>query len=424
VSQQERAGDRAGGLGHRDRLLTPAEVERVCDAACAELDARGQRVLLLVPDLTRSCPLGLLFRLLHERLAGEAARIDVLVALGTHPPLGEAELLRLLGIDARLRASRYAEVGIFNHAWRDPDALAAVGRLAASEIKALTDGLFEQDVTVTVNRRVLDCDRLLIVGPVFPHEVVGFSGGNKYLAPGVAGAEIIDFFHWLGAVITSPAVIGHKWTPVRQVVDRAAGFVPTPRRALCAVVQSGGLAGLYHGSAEAAWSAAADLSSALHVVWHERPYHTVLACAPDMYNELWVGGKCMYKLEPVVADGGRLVIHAPHIRRLSATHGATLEAIGYHVRDYFLSQWDRFAHLPWGVLAHSTHVKGVGHYRSGVEEPRIEVVLATGIPEEVCRRINLGYLDPARVDPAAFQGREAEGVLCVERAGETLHRLA
>jgi nickel-dependent lactate racemase len=346
------------------------------------------------------------------------------VALGTHPALGEAELLRLLGLDARLRASRYAEVGIFNHAWRDADALAAVGRLAASEIKALTDGLFEQEVTVTVNRRVLDCDRLLIVGPVFPHEVVGFSGGNKYLAPGVAGAEIIDFFHWLGAVITSPAVIGHKWTPVRQVVDRAAAFVPTPRRALCAVVRDGGLAGLYHGSAEAAWSAAADLSAALHVVWHERPYHTVLSCAPEMYDELWVGGKCMYKLEPVVADGGRLVIYAPHIRRLSATHGATIEAIGYHVRDYFLSQWDRFSHLPWGVLAHSTHVKGVGRYRGGVEEPRIEVVLATGIPEEVCRRVDLGWLDPASVDPAAFRGREAQGVLCVERAGEALHRLA
>jgi len=56
---------------------------------------------------------------------------------------------------------------------------------------------------------------------VFPHEVVGFSGGNKYLFPGVGGPQILNFFHWLGAVVTNPMIIGNKWTPVRKVVDRA-----------------------------------------------------------------------------------------------------------------------------------------------------------------------------------------------------------
>jgi hypothetical protein len=143
-----------------------------------------------------------------------------------------------------------------------------------------------------------------------------------------------------------------------------------------------------------------------------------------MYEELWVGGKCMYKLEPVVADGGRLVIHAPHLRRVSSTHGELIEQIGYHVRDYFLGQWERFRHLPGGVLAHSTHVKGAGSWRDGREEPRIEVVLATGIPEETCRRIHLGYQDPASLDPVGYAGREDEGILLVRDAGETLHRLA
>ena len=52
-----------------------------------------------------------------------------------------------------------------------------------------------------------------------------------------------------------------------------------------------------------------------------------------MYDEVWVGGKCMYKLEPVVADGGELIIYAPHIREISATHGSVIERIGYHTRD-------------------------------------------------------------------------------------------
>jgi hypothetical protein len=143
-----------------------------------------------------------------------------------------------------------------------------------------------------------------------------------------------------------------------------------------------------------------------------------------MYPDLWTGGKCMYKLEPVVEDGGELIIYAPHITEVSAVHGEILSQIGYHVRDYFREQWDQFKDLPWGILAHSTHVKGAGSYVDGLESPRVEVVLATGIPEAVCRQINLGYRDPASIDPARFAGREAEGVLLVERAGEILYRPA
>jgi nickel-dependent lactate racemase len=413
------------GRGSAGEPLDEAELARIVDSFCAALDARGQRVLVLVPDATRTCPVGRMFRLLHERLSGVAARLDFLVALGTHPPLDESQLLRLFDLTHEERARRFSDVGLLNHAWRDPKELVEIGTLASSEIKDVTGGLFDESVRVTCNRRVLDCDRLVICGPVFPHEVAGFSGGNKYIAPGIAGAEIIDFFHWLGAVITNREIIGRKRTPVREVIDRVAGFLPVSRSALCMVVRPGGeLAGLFAGDVDAAWSAAADLSEEIHIVRHSRVYDTVLSCAPEMYDELWVGGKCMYKLEPVVADGGRLIIYAPHIRRVSATHGELIERIGYHVRDYFLGQWERFRDVPGGVMAHSTHVKGSGSWREGREEPRIEVVLATGIPEETCRRIGLEYLDPACIDPSDFAGREEEGVLLVRDSGESLHRLS
>jgi len=150
----------------------------------------------------------------------------------------------------------------------------------------------------------------------------------------------------------------------------------------------------------------------------------VLSMAPEMYDDLWVAGKCMYKLEPVVADGGELIIYAPHITEVSHTHGKYLEEIGYHTRDYFLKQMQRFSHVPKAVLAHSTHVKGVGAYEEGVEKPRINVVLATGIPEERCRRINLGYRDPKTIHPREWLDRQREGILCVPNAGEVLYRLA
>ena len=142
-----------------------------------------------------------------------------------------------------------------------------------------------------------------------------------------------------------------------------------------------------------------------------------------MYDELWVGGKCMYKLEPVLADGGELIIYAPHITRLSDTHGKIIEALGYHCRDYFLKQWDKFKQYPWGVVAHSTHVKGLGTFENSVETPRARVTLATGIPESLCRKINLGYRDPRTIRFEDFANREDDGVLHVPKAGERLFRL-
>jgi hypothetical protein len=147
----------------------------------------------------------------------------------------------------------------------------------------------------------------------------------------------------------------------------------------------------------------------------------VLAQAPEMYTDLWTGGKCMYKLEPVVADGGELIIYAPHISEVSPVHGKLLLQIGYHVRDYFLKQWDKFKDYPGGILAHSTHIKGAGQFVNGIEQPRIKVSLATGIPEETCRKINLGYLNPDSIKVDDWKNRD--DVLYVPKAGEILYRL-
>jgi len=387
---------------------------------------RGQRVLLIIPDGTRTAPIGAVFKALHAEWSGAVAALDVLVALGTHPPMSEEAICGRLEISLEERRTRYASVGLFNHEWDNPAALTTLGTIPADEIRTLSDGLFAMDVPVSIHRRVLDYDRIVIIGPVFPHEVVGFSGGHKYLFPGVSGPEILNFFHWLGAVITTVGVIGQKWTPVRRVVDRAGAMVPIPKLCLALVVKpggGGGLAGIFSGTPEEAWDQAADLSAQTHIEWKDRQYHTILSCAPPMYDELWVGAKCMYKLEPVLAPGGELIIYAPHLHEVSVVHGALIRQVGYHCRDYFLKQWERFRHFPWGTLAHSTHVFGQGTYEDGIETRRARVTLATGIPESVCREINLGYRDWRTIDPADYQGRESEGILHVPKAGETLYRV-
>jgi hypothetical protein len=111
------------------------------------------------------------------------------------------------------------------------------------------------------------------------------------------------------------------------------------------------------------------------------------------------------------------------VKEISITHGRLIEQIGYHCRDYFLQQWDQFKHIPWGVLAHSTHVRGIGSFEDGVEQCRIQVTLATGIPEATCRKINLGYRDPATIRVEDYANREHEGILHVPKAGEMLYHL-
>ncbi len=391
--------------------------------ACPANEYRGRKVLLIVPDATRTAPVDVFFRALHAQIGAACARFDVMVALGTHPPMPEAAICARLGITLEERRGPYADVQLLNHDWQDPDTLVSLGTIPAAEIDALSGGRFAIDVPVRVNRHLFEYDQLLIVGPVFPHEVVGFSGGNKYLFPGVSGPEVLNFFHWLGAVVTNPMIIGHKHTPVRRVVDRAAAMVTVPKLCFCLVVRGEELAGAFVGDPEAAWEEASELSRQLHITYKEHPFHTILSCAPPMYDELWVGGKCMYKLEPVLADGGELIIYAPHLHEISTTHGAMIEAVGYHCRDYFLGQWERFKDLPWGTLAHSTHVRGIGTFVDGVEHCRARVTLATGIPREVCERINLGYRDPATIRPQDYANREDEGVLLVPKAGEMLFQL-
>ncbi len=411
------------GAGFAERYLGQDEIRDLTATALAQADLDGKRVLVIIPDGTRTAPLALFFRLFHELLRGRVAALDYLVALGTHQPMDEGALNRLLGITAQERRAVYDGINVFNHRWDDPRTFVRVGTVPADEIAHLSGGLLAEDVPVVLNRLALEYDQLLVCGPVFPHEVAGFSGGNKYLFPGIAASEIINFTHWLGALVTNCEVIGRPHTPVRAVIERAASLVSVPRLYFNLVVTHEGLAGLYVGSSGEAWLRATQLSARRHIVYVDRPFRRVLSIMPAMYDDLWTAAKGMYKLEPAIADGGEVVIYAPHITEISYTHGWVIDEIGYHVRDYFTEQWERFKRYPWGVLAHSTHVRGSGTWREGVERARIRVTLATGIPRQRCERVNLGYLDPASVDVNDWQKREDEGILVVQRAGETLYRV-
>jgi nickel-dependent lactate racemase len=380
-------------------------------------------VIILIPDSTRTMPMPLIFDLFEEFLSKKVKALDYLVALGTHQPLDDARLSRLVG--RQVVGGRVGSTHIYNHAWNEEKTFTQIGEIPADEIAQLTAGLLHVNVPVKLNQLIYNYDQIIICGPVFPHEVVGFSGGNKYFFPGIAGPEIINFTHWLGALVTSYQVIGKPITPVRAVIERAAEYIHVPTACFALVVTHQGPAGIYFGMAKEAWRAAAKLSAKTHIVYQEKQFKRVLSIMPEMYDDLWTGAKGMYKLEPVIADGGEVVIYAPHISEVSYTHGKLIDEIGYHCCGYFTKQWDKYQAYPGGVLAHSTHLKGLGEYDpiSGIETPRIKVTLATGIPENRCKMLNLGYMDPKQINISEWLHHEDEGIFVAFQAGETLYRL-
>ena len=411
------------GKGILEGTLSHAEVSEVVGRACDEMRIKGKRVLTIIPDRTRTMPMPLMFELLQQNLAGRAKAHDYLVALGTHQLMTDAELSQMIGCP--VRDGVCGESKVLNHRWDLPKTFADVGAIPAVEVASVSDGLLSEEIVIRINRLIFDYDQVLICGPVFPHEVVGFSGGNKYLFPGISGSGMINQTHWLGALLGSYNIIGTASTPVRELIDRAAAQISVPIACLALVVSHEGASGIYFGGAVEAWKAAAELSSQKHIHWIDKPFRRVLSVMPELYRDMWTAAKGMYKAEPAIADGGEVIIFAPQITQFSYTHGSCLEKVGYHCRDYFLKQWSRFAEVPRGVLAHSTHLKGQGTYdaATGVETPRIQVTLATGICEERCRAMNLGYLDPRSVKLDEWQDREREGIKLIPRAGEALYRV-
>ncbi|HMB23241.1 MAG: lactate racemase domain-containing protein [Chloroflexota bacterium] len=401
--------------------------EQIIETLHKGLDGKfgNQRVLVLIPDHTRSLPLPFLFRALVDVLH-DAKQLDFMVALGTHPPLSEESIYKLIGITAEERSTSFKHIGLLNHEWNTPSALTPLGIIEQDEIKQIAGKSWHEslpnEVNIRINKAAFEYDHIVILGPTFPHEVVGFSGGAKYLFPGISGPDMINATHWLGALAGVVGTIGIKDTPVRAMIHAAASRLKTPLTLVALVVQGHDLSGLFIGDYLSAWSEAADLSAQRHIRWVDTPFQRVLSCAPPMYDELWTGAKAMYKLEPAVAVGGEVVIYAPHLDVVSHVHGKYIYEIGYHILPYFLNDWDRFKNIPLGVLAHSTHLRGSGVMENGVEKPNVRVTLASKISAEDCARLNLGYLDPGKVNVDEWKDRDEQGILYVPKAGEILYR--
>lgn len=412
-------------IGGAHQVVSGEDLDAFLTSELAALDVEGKSVVLVVPDTTRSCPLPTLLTPVHRLLIDRVASLTAIIALGTHSYLEPEEIDAWFGAEPGQLEERYPGMAVLNHEWNNPEALVEVGTIAEEEIERLSGGRWREAMKVEINRHVVESDLSIVIGPVFPHEVVGVSGGNKYFIPGCSTKDAIDLSHWVAALIDVENIIGARGvTPPRAIIDAGTQLLACDRRALCVVVQSGTgeLESATFGTPEAAWEQAADIALASHVVYVDKPFTRVLALIPERYDDTWTAAKGCYKVQPAMATGGEIILYAPHITQLSETH-PEIEELGHHCMDYFLSQWDRFKHYPKGVIGHSTSMKGSGSYDpvTGEETFRFKVTLATRIPQEMCERVHLGYLDPDSIDIEAWE-RDPD-VFVQHNAGEILYRL-
>jgi len=385
----------------------------------------GERVLAIIPDKTRDDNTHELFPIASDFLTKRGvASFDALVAQGTHPPMSAAQKLSKIG-NTDFRGS------LFDHRWDDPDELITLGELSGEMVRELTGGLIDQAVPVSINKLLAPgiYDTILVFGATVPHEVAGFAGGAKYFFPGVAGPELTHTTHWLGALAGIENIIGQVETPTRRLIEAAADLIPARIISLNTVVSriDGDLViyALFTGDIKESFRRAAAVSRQVHIRYTGRKYKRVIALLDPHYDELWVGGKASYKLGAIIEEGGELIIYAPHLTKLSETHGELIEKYGYapleSVRDMLGVSQELRENLC--IAAHLAHVAYAGRLdQHGQVVPRYQIKMATGLDEATCRRVNLGYLDYRTLDYEAM--REDPDTLVVADAGRDLYQVS
>ena len=386
----------------------------------------GERVLAIIPDKTRDDNTDVLFPIATDFLAARGvASFDALVAQGTHPAMAESQKLSKIG-------SAHFSGQLFDHRWNQPEELISLGELSTATVKQLTGGLLDSAVPVTVNKLLAPgiYDTIIVFGATVPHEVAGFAGGAKYFFPGVAGPELTHTTHWLGALAGIENIIGRVDTPTRRLIEAATDLIDARIISLNTVVSRDAgneliTYALFAGDIREAFRRAAEVSRQVHIRYTGRKYKRVVALLDPHYDELWVGGKASYKLGAIIEEGGELIIYAPHLTKLSETHGALIEKYGYapleSVRDMLGVSQELRENLC--IAAHLAHVAYAGRLdQHGKIVPRYKIRMATGLDEETCRRVKLGYLDHRTLDYEEM-GRDPD-TLVVKDAGRDLYQVS
>ncbi len=303
----------------------------------------AKKVLIVPPDYTRyHSKAGFLTNVCYHHYTDCGATVDILPALGTHVPMGEAEAADMFG---DIPFSRF-----LRHNWRTD--VVNIGEVEGAFLERITEGLWKEPIAVEINRRIMDesYDLILSPGQVVPHEVIGMANHSKNLFVGVGGAQMINSSHMVGAVYGMERMMGRDHTPVREIFDYALERFLKHRPVLFLLTVTtapGGnirTHGLFCGAQRDALEAAVALSQQKNIDFVERGIKKcVVYLDPKEFKSTWLGNKAVYRTRMAIADGGELVILAPGVERFGedAAVDALIRKYGYCGRQRVLSLFNR-----------------------------------------------------------------------------------
>lgn len=414
--------------------LTNEQLEEIVKESLKDF-SYVKKVLLIHSDYTRTDFTNKLVPLIYQELKNKGmSKIDSLNAGGTHREMTEIEIREKLGLFSQINFNHF-----YNHEYNNPGQLVTVGEISSSFVEEKTNGELSQSIPVVVNKLITeDYDLIIALGGTLPHEAAGYAGGLKVFFPGISGPEVIDLLHWAAVLIGITRIIGTVDNPAREVINKGSSYIfdqiKTPTISFNMVfeekehqvIPKGLYVGVGFNGFIDAYKQAASASSQIHVVYIDEPLNYAVQVIDQSYDEIWTAGKGSYKLQSpgVMAPGGEIIIYAPHINCFHSRPemDLALRQIGYHCKDYVKKYLKSNPEFSKNIAAHVINVRGPGSFdiNSGKEEFDFKVTLATGISQDICESVELGYRNPDSIQREDF----IEPKKCwIENGGKYLYKI-
>ncbi len=349
-----------------DAGLTDSQIRQ---GICALLEQHpAKKVLLLPPDFTRFfSKAGYLTNLCYHYYTDLGAEVDVLPALGTH-----------VAVTREQAAEMYGDIPyekLIVHNWRTD--VVKIGEVPAEYLSEITEGLWNEAISVEVNKLIMDESYDLIISPgqVVPHEVIGMANHSKNLFVGVGGSDMINKSHMVGAVYGMERMMGKDFTPVRKVFDYGLEHFLKDRPILFLLTVTtapGGnihTHGLFCGMKRDALEGAIALAQEKNIDFVDTGIKKcVVYLDPKEFKSTWLGNKAVYRTRMAMADGGELIILAPGVERFGEDEAVDklIRKYGYCGRLKVLEQFrkpeneDLRANM--GAAAHLIHGSSDGRF--------------------------------------------------------------
>ena len=280
----------------------------ISSKSLAELVKGKQKVVILADDNTRLTPTEQIIPVLLDEMNAAGVKdeqITIIIALGTHRFMTEAEILLKFG------QAVVDRVTIKNHDFKNPEALIDLGKT-------------DNGTSVWVNREAYEADFKIGVGSIVPHHIPGFAGGAKIVQPGISGEHTTAETHLLS--VRSPrSYLGVEDNPVRRELNMIAGKIGLTTIFNTVLNRHGEVVGALFGDTEQAFHEGVALSKQVYAVEIPKEADIVISGSHPCDIEFWQAHKTLYPSDLAVKAGGTIILVTPCYEGVAVTHSEIVD---------------------------------------------------------------------------------------------------